>query len=414
MLCHCRPVADKTDEVKLVPPYMAQLLLVVTLTSIFHLLSSMPATAQPPWKKHIIKRPALGMINSAVTDDFDRDGHMDVLTSYDGEVVLLKGPDWKPHPVHTFDPKNSRNKPRGACIHSCLLDVDGDGDQDFCGSNNTVFWLECPDDPFSGKPWTYRVVDDEILGTHCLITGDVDRDGTLDLIANSGRAENATAFPDSLTWLEVPEDPHDAKQWSRHVFAERDAPGGSHYTGFGDVNGDSRPDIACAAKGGENFPGGQWFAWWEQPADPTGVWEKHLLASDEPGATNILPADLNGDDHVDYFATRGHGQGVLWFKGPDFAQIEIDPDIESPHCLVLADFDGDGDLDGATCSKDPGGETAWYENDGKADFQKHVIGTDQGSYDIRAVDMDADSDLDLLIAGHTSNNIVWFENPVKP
>jgi hypothetical protein len=26
--------------------------------------------------------------------------------------------------------------------------------------------------------------------------------------------------------------------------------------------------------------------------------------------------------------------------------------------------------------------------------------------------MDADGDLDVLIAGHTSNDVVWFENPL--
>ena len=35
------------------------------------------------------------------------------------------------------------------------------------------------------------------------------------------------------------------------------------------------------------------------------------------------------------------------------------------------------------------------------------------SYDTRAIDMDGDGDLDVLIAGHTSNNVVWFENPLK-
>ena len=40
------------------------------------------------------------------------------------------------------------------------------------------------------------------------------------------------------------------------------------------------------------------------------------------------------------------------------------------------------------------------------------VGSNQGAYDIRAVDMDGDYDLDLLIAGHSSNNLVWFENPL--
>ena len=193
--------------------------------------------AEATWKKHVIQEPARGMINSAVAHDWDKDGHIDVLSSLDNKVVLFKGPDWEPHIIHRFLPGKSRNKPRPACIHSCLMDADGDGDPDFIGSNNTVFWLECPDKPFSGKPWIYRTVDDEILGTHCLITGDVNRDGKIDLIANSGRTEKATEFPNSIAWLEVPKDPHSAKAWKRHIFADKDAPGGSHYTGFGDMNG---------------------------------------------------------------------------------------------------------------------------------------------------------------------------------
>mgnify|MGYP003633106844 CR=1 FL=1 len=385
-----------------------------TLTSLLALVFlSSAASAEALWTKHTIQKPILGGINSSVACDWDNDGHVDVLSSLSGQVILFKAPDWTPYPVHEFATGQSRNKMRPSCIHSCLMDVDGDGDLDFVGSNNTVFWLECPDKPFSGKPWTYRTVDDEILGTHCLITGDVNQDGKIDLIANSGRDEKATSIPNSIVWLEVPEDPHKATAWNRHVFADQDAPGGSHYTGFGDVNNDGRPDISCGAKGGESFEGGEWFAWWEQPEDPTGIWKKHLLAGQQPGASNIMPGDFNKDGIADYFATRGHGQGVLWFKGPDFELIEIDSKIAYPHSLDLVDLDQDGDLDAVTCGKEADGVAAWYESDGGGGFTKHVIGTDQGSYDTRAVDMDGDEDLDILIAGHASNNIVWFENPLK-
>ncbi|MEM9280534.1 MAG: VCBS repeat-containing protein [Verrucomicrobiota bacterium] len=365
------------------------------------------------WKKHVIQRPVMNFINSAVANDWNRDGAIDVISSLEGRVILFKGPDWKPVSIHQFAEGQSRNKMRPFCIHSCLMDVDGDGDLDFIGSNNTVFWLECPDDPLSGEPWTFRLVDDEILGTHCLITGDVNQDGKLDLIANSGRSEPATTLPHSIAWLEVPEDPHSADAWIRHIFADQDAPGGSHYTGFGDVNGDGRPDISCAAKGGEKIPGGEWFAWWEQPEDPTLVWKKHLLAVNQPGASNVIPADLNGDGAVDYFATRGHGKGALWFKGPYFELIEIDPSLAYPHSLDLADIDEDGDIDAVTCGKEADGTAVWYENDGEGNFTRRLIGKDQGSYDTRAIDMDGDGDLDVLIAGHASSNIVWFENPLK-
>ncbi len=274
-----------------------------------------------------------------------------------------------------------------------------------------MFWLECPDEPDAKGPWTYRTIDDEILGTHCLITGDVDRNGRVDLIANSGRPAGKTDIPDSLTWLQVPETPHSARNWIRHVFADRDAPGGSHYTGFGDINGDGRPDISCAAKGGDGFPGGQWFAWWEQPPAATAVWKKHLLADDQPGATNIHPVDVNADGHLDFVATRGHGKGVLWFKAPKFELVEIDAEIEGPHCLATVDLDNDGDTDIATCGRDSSGIAVWYKNSGTGEFSRDLIGMNQGSYDIRAADMDGDKVLDILIAGDTSRNIVWYENP---
>ena len=358
------------------------------------------------WEKHVIipTSPENGNINTAFAADWDSDGHIDVLTSYGGKVILLAGPDWKRKTVvHRMD---------GGCIHSAPLDVDGDGDIDFCGSGGgSVFWLECPnDDAFAGA-WRFRTIDAEIQGTHCLITGDIDRDGKLDLIANSSRSSDKTLFPESLTWQKVPKNPKSAKQWERRVFADKDAPGASHYTGFGDVNGDGLPDISCAAKGGEKFPGGEWFAWWEQPKNSSLPWKKHLLADKQVGATNIIPFDLNGDGKTDFAATRGHGVGVLWFRAPDYKMIEIDSDIVGPHSLAINDIDSDGDPDIATCGHSKEGVAAWYENDGKANFSKHVVGKNQGSYDTRLVDMDGDKDLDLLIAGHFSQNLVWFENP---
>ncbi len=361
------------------------------------------------WEKHIVIGPGSGDINSAVANDFDGDGHKDVIASYGGKVILHRGPHWKPVLIHEFSVGLSRNRPRANCIHSCLLDVDGDGDLDFIGSNLTVFWLECPDDPFSGSEWAYRTLDDEILGTHCLITGDVNQDGKEDLIANSFQKPERTNIPESILWYETPGSSSVANEWKRHVFADRDAPGGSHYMGIGDVDGDNRPDIAAGAKGGLGFPGGEWFALWKQPKDPTKPWKKQLLAEGQPGASNIIPGDLNGDGVGDLLASRGHGFGLIWFKGPDFELVEIDATIVGPHSLVLEDLDGDGDLDAATCGHYETGIVTWYENDGKANFIKHVIDVNQGSYDMRAEDMDGDGDLDFLIAGHWSGNVVWYE-----
>ena len=149
---------------------------------------------------------------------------------------------------------------------------------------------------------------------------------------------------------------------------KNDAPGLSHYLGAGDLNGDGRLDIILAAKGGPSDKSGkgEWFAWWEAGKDPTRPFKKHLLPGKHPGATNILPAGVNGE----------------------------------------------GDIDAATCAY-ISRKAAWFENDGKGRFTTHIIHDDQAAYDIRLVDMDSDGDLDTLIAGQRSKNVVWFENPLR-
>lgn len=359
-----------------------------------------------PWTKHVIGKTTANT-SSAVASDFDGDGHIDVMCSYAGKVALYRGPDWKKTIVLPQMPpdRNGVIAKRG-CIHSTLMDVDGDGDMDYIGSNRMLFWLECPDKPFE-QPWHLRMISHDVNGAHGVHTADVDRDGTIDLIANSWRDIDASPIPNSITWFAIPDDPT-ARQdfWQPHVFADQDAPGRNHYMGFGDLNNDGRGDISCAA------PAGGWVAWWQQPEDATAKWTKHLVSDDDPGATNVLNLDLDADGQLDILLTRGHEKGALWFKGPSFTKIMIDPEIELPHCLDAADIDNDGDLDFTTTSSSLTGQTAWYENDGQANFTKHVIDTQQSAYDTRLIDMDKDGDLDILLGGQLSFNVVWYENPL--
>lgn len=355
-----------------------------------------------PWKKHVIHEGE--RCNTAVAADFTGDGKPDIISNSGGKTRLFVAPDWTEHiidatPGHSF-------------IHSEHFDVDGDGDEDFIGARykpGLVVWLEQPDASTAG-PWQARIVDQEIIGIHGLLKGDVDDDGKVDLLANS--AQPLGRFPNSGAWLQVPKDPRMAKSWQRHIFARQDAPGLSHYLGIGDVNGDGRADISMGAKGGPQDESGlgEWFAWWEAPEDPTKPFRKHMLPGKHPGATNIQQADVNGDGKVDFIASRGHGHGVIWFEAPDWKVHDINPDLEFPHCLQVVDMDDDGDIDAATCAY--GSQiAAWFENDGKGNFRTHIVATEQAAYDIRAVDIDVDGDRDLLIAGQQSQNVVWYENP---
>lgn len=363
-----------------------------------------PVSAQQAWKKHVVHEGF--HTNTAIAGDFSGDGKPDIICASGGKVRLLLAPDWQEQLLAEGTGYNF--------IHSECFDVDGDGDLDWIGARyqpGWVVWLEQPARPLT-QAWKLRVVDDQINGVHGLLKHDLDGDGKFELIANS--AQPRPPFPNSAAWFRVPPAVHAADRWQRHVFANQDAPGLSHYFGAGDVNGDGRVDIALAAKGGPQAePGsGEWFAWWESPQDAASPWKKHLIAASQPGATNIQPADVNGDGQVDFIATRGHGRGVVWFAAPDWKEHIIHETIQEPHSLVVADLDADGDLDAATCAY--GSRQAyWFANDGRGRFTAHLVANDQAAYDIRAADIDQDGDLDLLIAGQTSKNVVWCENPRK-
>ncbi len=365
------------------------------------------------WEKHTIVTDTKGGIPSAVACDVDNDGKCDVIAGYDGKVVLFRNSKsnngaWESHIIHTFEKNINERQLRPANIHSGLVDVDGDGDLDYIGSNQVVYWLECPANPFD-EPWTFRLINSDLLGAHCITIADIDGDKRLDLVANSFSAIN-TKYPNSMLWFSIPPDAKSRASWEPHIFADQDAPGGNHYIGVGDLNNDGRVDMSVGAKGGEGFPGGPWFAWWEQPADPKLAWKKHVLTEARPGATHAYPCDVDGDGIMDIIASCGHAAGVLWFKGPTFGMHDIDPAVAFPHALTVADLDGDGDIDAAVCGSKSDGHVKWYQNNGKGQFTIHTIDTNQGSYDIRAVDMDGDGDLDLLNAGQSSKNIVWYEN----
>lgn len=366
-----------------------------------------PSAPETNWKKHVLWQG--GPCPSAVAADFTGDGAPDVGFTSGGKAHLLTAPDWTHRVLSPAEGKNGG-------VHCAAMDADGDGDLDFIDSPQELRWLENPgkDSALSSQPWISRLIDRDPDGIHCVLPADVNQDGKLDLLANQFNPVGPLA--DSIMWYEAPPSPGAA--WIRHVLAAGDAPGGSHYLGWGDLNGDGFPDLTAAAKG-LPFENGNWLAWWKNPG-ATGreqSWAKSTVALEQWGATHLLPGDVDRDGDNDLLASRGHGVGLAWFDnlhgdGSAWELVEIDPLIAAPHCLVAADLDGDGDLDAATCGYEDR-IVSWYENEGQGEFLLHDLDHGQEGYDLRAADLDGDGDLDLLLAGRDSANVVYYENPAR-
>lgn len=361
-----------------------------------------PKAVAAEWKKHIITEKQTVIVSIAPAD-YNQDGKVDVISSFHGKAILYKAPNWEPEVIYNFPDKKLK------AISCTSLDIDQDGDLDWVGggAKGGVIWLENPGE--EGKQWTARNVDSRINGLHHVMTADVNNDGKLDLLANNFTPNGELG--DCSMWYETPTYPKQADQWICNIFAHKDAQGGSHYFGFGDIDNDGWNEIALGAKG-KPFKNGNWFAYWKNPGklEITRPWKKSVLLENETGATNVRIHDVNGDGKNDFIMSNGHGVGIFWLEAPSWTRHMIDPEMVSPHSLTSVDYDSDGDIDVASCGFGSQRVSVYY-NDGKGNFQRRDIDLKQQSYDLQSIDMDGDGDLDLINAGRGSKNITWYENP---
>lgn len=292
-------------------------------------------------------------------------------------------------------------------IHLRTADVDRDGDIDAIVADhaNSIRYYENPGSgPRKTQPWPRHVVDAGCVGAHAVALGDINKDGRIDIVASG---EDRSTPPDSIYWFEGPENPNAGKPWKKHVFGPGQSGGLAHYPGVGDIDLDGRLDVVHAAKKGE------WYRMWTQPSEPGKPWKFTTIGTQYIQATNIQIGDVNGDGRPDLVASQGHYFGVLWFEAPHWKPHYIDQTLNSPHTLVVADLDADGDLDIATCAYESK-VLCWFENDGRAQFMRRDISTQQCAYDLAARDVDGDGDLDLVVAGQNSKNVCWYEQMGRP
>lgn len=292
--------------------------------------------------------------------------------------------------------------------------------------NTTYYWRIVVNDGLSwisGDYWSFTttskaIIDslvqhdatDQFNSATSAMAADMDDDGDLDLIGSSYYQGLISWWENDGTsvvsnWTEHPVD--DASNSYNDVFAVDAA----------DIDSDGDVDLVGSYYSSDKI------IWWEN-TDAGTTWADHTVTDAFNNVRGVNVEDIDGDGDLDVLGAAFYG-GVVWWENDgttivsNWTERTVTNSTDGYYWADAADLDGDGDLDilsGAGVS----GEINWWENDGTnnvSNWTSHPIGSGYdnqygGAFDVQAVDMDTDGDLDVIGATATVDDIFWWENLV--
>ena len=271
--------------------------------------------ADGPWQRHVITKGKLPGAYDVALSDLDADGDLDVASSswrlgnqfawFENPGKLCHGgggptrrcyedghPEWKKYLIEA-DLEETRT------IRAA--DFDGDGDADLLGTAvgaGLVAWYENSGRPAS-EAWRRHDIDRYPHPIHGE-PADLDGDGDMDVVMAFGmRNPEGHEVANQIVWYENSGDPRDVP-WKKYIIAQDFE--NAFEVVAGDLDSDGQMEVVATGWG---EPGQ--VAWFRHGGDPRGEWSQHLLKDNWKRANQVLVADLDGDRDLDIAAIAERG-----------------------------------------------------------------------------------------------------------
>ncbi|TWT97565.1 FG-GAP repeat protein [Botrimarina colliarenosi] len=153
------------------------------------------------------------------------------------------------------------------------------------------------------------------------------------------------------------------------------------------------------------------------PTDRTAAFaDSEIVATTLGRVETFGSADIDSDGDVDLIVSESVYNGTYfenrlnWYygNGPSYAVRLIARTSDQVRMIEVADIDADGDMDLLVAfdrANSTAGGVSWYENDGNQNFSRHTIQSGPRAYDASLADIDGDGDLDVL-----TSLMTWYEH----